>query len=408
MMAGRVLVRRVFRIIAGVMMSLIAKASIEKLWISVLSKLEYGRLEFTAPNGEQQVFVGRHDGPHAKMILNDWNVITHVAARGDIGFGEDYVAGGWDTDDIEALAAFFMVNNQAFNAYARGNPLNRLMLMLHNRLIRRNSVNGSRKNIEAHYDVGNDFYALWLDKTMTYSSAIFGRADASLEDAQRNKYDRILGKFTRPNASVLEIGCGWGGFAERAAEFGHRVTGLTVSPSQFRFATDRLRGAADILLEDYRKARGLFDNIVSIEMFEAVGEEYWPRYFHAVAERLKRGGRAVVQTITIRDDLFADYRMRSDFIRHSVFPGGMLPSVQRFCDEAERAGLKVADQFAFGLDYVKTLREWSVRMREKSADIIAMGHDEKFLRNWQYYLGICAAAFSTKRTNVVQVELVNA
>jgi cyclopropane-fatty-acyl-phospholipid synthase len=183
---------------------------------------------------------------------------------------------------------------------------------------------------------------------------------------------------------------------------------LTISPSQHRFATERLKGAADVLLEDYRKVRGHFDNIVSIEMFEAVGEQYWPQYFQAVAERLKRGGRAIVQTITIQDELFADYRLRSDFIRHYVFPGGMLPSLQRFCEEAERAGLKAVDHFAFGKDYAKTLREWSRRMSERTGEIKALGYDEQFLRNWQYYLNICAATFQVGRTNVVQVELAHA
>ena len=228
----------------------------------------------------------------------------------------------------------------------------------------------------------------------------------ALEDAQRNKYERILSRFQKRAASVLEIGCGWGGFAERATQESHNVTGLTISPAQHRFALERLKGAADIKLEDYRKSRGLFDMIVSIEMFEAVGERYWPQYFATVAERLKEGGRAVIQTITIRDDLFDAYRTRSDFIRHYVFPGGMLPSLQRFREEAERAGLKVAGVFSFGKDYARTLREWSERMQEKSADIKALGHDERFLRNWEFYLGICAAAFSVERTDVSQVELV--
>jgi cyclopropane-fatty-acyl-phospholipid synthase len=302
----------------------------------------------------------------------------------------------------------FLMNMDALDKYADGNLLTRLGMMIQDRFVRRNSLAGSKRNIEAHYDVGNDFYSLWLDKSMTYSSGLFGDTARDLEEAQGNKYERILGKFLKPCSSVLEIGCGWGGFAERAAAHGHRLTGLTISPSQYRFACERLKGAADILLEDYRKTRGLFDMIVSIEMFEAVGEQYWPQYFRTVAERLKRGGRAVIQTITVRDELFASYRIRSDFIRHYVFPGGMLPSIQRFREEAECAGLKVVDAFSFGKDYAKTLREWSSRMRARSEEIMALGHDERFMRNWQYYLGICAAAFSAERTDVVQVELVNA
>jgi cyclopropane-fatty-acyl-phospholipid synthase len=255
--------------------------------------------------------------------------------------------------------------------------------------------------------VGNDFYSLWLDKSMTYSSALFNGA-ADLFRAQQNKYERILGKFDKAKAEVLEIGCGWGGFAERAAADGHAVTGLTISPAQHKFASARLNGNADIRLEDYRRSKGQFDNIVSIEMFEAVGEHYWPAYFSTVAERLKRGGRAIIQTITIQDSLFAGYRTRSDFVRHYVFPGGMLPSLARFRQEAERAGLKFAGAFGFGKDYARTLREWLVRMQGQESAIKALGHDQQFLRNWEFYLGICAATFEVARTDVVQVELVNA
>jgi cyclopropane-fatty-acyl-phospholipid synthase len=381
---------------------------IEKHWYEVLSHLEYGTLEFVAPNGEVHVAEGRNPGPKARFHIRDWDVLRHIVARGDIALGEDYVDGAWETDDIEKLVSLFLMNMETMARYAHGGFLSRMALVISDRFVRRNSLTGSKRNIEAHYDVGNEFYALWLDKSMTYSSALFGEAPRSLEEAQQNKYERILSRFAKPGASVLEIGCGWGGFAERAALYGHRLTGLTISPAQYRYAVERLKGAADILLEDYRKARGAFDMIVSIEMFEAVGEQYWPAYFRAVADRLKRGGRALIQTITIRDDLFADYRLRSDFIRHYVFPGGMLPSLQRFCEEAERAGLRAVEHFAFGKDYARTLREWSKRMRERTPEIKAMGYDDRFLRNWQYYLNICAAAFSVGRTNVVQVELVNA
>ncbi|MDE2135153.1 MAG: class I SAM-dependent methyltransferase [Alphaproteobacteria bacterium] len=389
-------------------MASITDSVIETRWLAALSRLEFGALDFVAPDGEVHTATGRKPGPQARFAIHDWNVLSRIMARGDVALGEEYIAGAWDTDDIEKLVTLFLMNMEAFENYAHGNLLTRLALTIQDRFVRRNSLAGSRRNIEAHYDVGNDFYRLWLDKSMTYSSALFGGIAKNLEEAQSNKYERILGKFLKPCSSVLDIGCGWGGFAERAAACGHRVTGLTISPSQYRFARERLKGAAEILLEDYRKARGLFDMIVSIEMFEAVGEQYWPQYFRTVAERLKSGGRAVIQTITVRDELFARYRLRTDFIRHYVFPGGMLPSLQRFREEAERAGLKVVDHFSFGKDYAKTLREWSARMRASSEDVLALGHDERFMRNWQYYLGICAAAFSVKRTDVVQVELVNA
>lgn len=387
-------------------MSSIVNSFVEKRWYEVLSRLECGTLEFVAPDGTLHVAQGATPGPKARFAIRDWDVLQHIVQRGDIALGEDYVDGAWETDDIEKLVSLFLLNMDVFAGYAHGGFFSRMAMVISDRFVRRNSVTGSKRNIEAHYDVGNEFYALWLDKSMTYSSALFGGTTPDLEHAQRNKYERILSRLN--GESILEIGCGWGGFAERAVEYGHKLTGLTISPAQHRFATNRLKGAADILLEDYRKVKGAFDNIVSIEMFEAVGEQYWPQYFRAVAERLKKGGRAVIQTITIRDDLFNYYRLRSDFIRHYVFPGGMLPSLQRFREEAERAGLKVVDQFAFGKDYAETLREWSRRMQARSAEIKAMGHDDRFLRNWQYYLNICAAAFQVERTDVVQVELTHA
>ena len=304
-------------------------------------------------------------------------------------------------------SVFFCSNLGYFEKFADGNFLNRMGFVLNNALVRRNSIVGSVRNIRTHYDVGNDFYSVWLDRSMTYSSALFAGED-SLEDAQQRKYSRILSKFSKPHASVLEIGCGWGGFAERAASEGHAVTGLTISPAQHAFATERLRGVADIRLHDYRKSQGLFDVVVSIEMFEAVGERYWPQYFAVLADRLKQGGRAIVQTITIKDELFGSYRTRSDFIRHYVFPGGMLPSLARFRAEAERAGLKFSDAFGFGKDYARTLRAWSKRMHGGAERILALGHDQQFLRNWEFYLGICAAAFTVSRTDVVQVELIKA
>ncbi len=388
-------------------MSLIPASYIEKSWLKALAALEYGRLEFIAPNGEVTIAQGARPGPEARFHIREWDVLRRIMARGDIGLGEEYIAGSWDTDNVEKLVSLFLLNLDHFSDFSHGSLLNRLGFVLHNALVRRNSISGSARNIQAHYDVGNDFYSLWLDKSMTYSSALFNGA-ADLFRAQQNKYERILSKFDRAKASVLEIGCGWGGFAERAAAEGHAVTGLTISPAQHQFASQRLKGNADIRLEDYRRSKGLFDNIVSIEMFEAVGEHYWPAYFATVAKRLKRGGRAIIQTITIQDELFASYRTRSDFIRHYVFPGGMLPSLARFRQEAERAGLKFAGAFGFGKDYARTLREWLARMQGAESAIKALGHYQQFLRNWEFYLGICAATFEVGRTDVVQVELVNA
>ena len=389
-------------------MGMIPNSYVEKLWNNALSKLSCGTLDFVTPSGELVTAKGAKPGPHARFEIDNWDVLRRVIARGDIALGEEYIAGTWRTDDVERLVSLFLLNIDELDDFANGTLLNRLALVLHNRIVRRNSLAGSKRNIQDHYDVGNDFYSLWLDRSMTYSSALFGEEQTTLETAQQKKYGRILSRFEKRGESVLEIGCGWGGFAERAVSDDHHVTGLTISPAQHRYATERLKGAADIRLEDYRKSQGLFDMIVSIEMFEAVGEQYWPAYFKTIAERLKRGGKAVVQTITIRDELFAGYRTRSDFIRHYVFPGGMLPSVQRFRDEAERAGLKVREAFSFGKDYAETLREWSKRMQARKDDVLALGHDMRFLRNWEFYLGICAAAFAVERTDVAQIELTHA
>jgi cyclopropane-fatty-acyl-phospholipid synthase len=389
-------------------MGLIPNSLIERRWLEAIGRIDTGQLTFVAPNGEQHVITGSKHGPKAQFRIKSWDVLARAMARGDIGLGEDFIAGAWESDDVEALFSVFLLNIEQLEGFAHGGVLNRLGFMLLNTVARRNSESGSRRNIEAHYDVGNDFYALWLDETMTYSSALYKAPDAALSEAQRAKYARILDKVGEARANVLEVGCGWGGFAEAATERAHDVTGITISPSQHAFATARLGPKADIRLEDYRHTKGQFDSIVSIEMFEAVGERYWPRYFQMLSERLKRGGRAVVQTITVRDDLFAGYRTRSDFIRHYVFPGGMLPSLERFREEAQRAGLKVRDVLSFGPDYARTLREWSARQKAAEDKIRALGHGDAFLRNWHFYLGICAAAFAVGRTDVHQVELVHA
>jgi cyclopropane-fatty-acyl-phospholipid synthase len=387
-------------------MSLVPNSLIKDRWIKAVSQTVCGSLAFVEPDGEETTFTGSRPGPKARFEIHEWGVLQRAAGRGDIGLGEDYIAGAWDTDDIESLIAFLLLNLDQVEDYAHGNLLNRAFFIVLNSLVRRNSLSGSRRNIEAHYDVGNEFYALWLDETMTYSSALYGAGKNVLADAQRNKYGRILSKLEKPSESVLEIGCGWGGFAEQAAENGRHVTGVTISPAQYAFASKRLADRAEIRLQDYRNVRGHFDAIVSIEMFEAVGERYWPQYFRVIADRLNAGGRAVIQTILIRDELFPGYRTRSDFIRHYVFPGGMLPSLARFTEEARKAGLKVAEVFPFGQDYARTLREWSARMMAREDDILALGRDRSFLRNWQFYLGMCAAAFAVDRTSVAQVELV--
>ena len=382
-----------------------ANALSERL-LQALSRIQYGSIAITTPDGKKLFFRGKEEGAHATLTIHDWKAVRNVAMRGDIALGEDYIAGLWDTDSVEALLTLFLSNIDALEDFRDGDWLRRIGFNIYNRILRRNSRAGSRNNIRAHYDVGNDFYKLWLDDTMTYSSALYKKPADTLEVAQKQKYGRILDRIDGDN--VLEIGCGWGGFAEQASNSNRKVTGLTISPAQHAFAQRRLKGRADIRLEDYRDTGGTFDSIVSIEMFEAVGERYWPLYFQRVSERLKRGGSAVVQTITMRNDLFARYRANSDFIRHYVFPGGMLPSQEKFAESAAAAGLKCVDTFAFGQDYARTLREWLVRFEEKKSEIYALGYSESFVRNWRFYLGTCAAAFAVGRTDVMQVEMKHA
>lgn len=389
-------------------MNLIPTRLVMSQWYAALKRIHTGTFTFIAPDGSRSVFEGHHPGPAADFAISSWEVIRHIAARGDVALGEDYVAGLWETQEIEPLFTLFLLNMDAFEGFADGNIFHRSLLALHNKVVRRNNRKGSKRNIRAHYDVGNQFYSLWLDRTMTYSSALGVDEAPTLESAQHNKYGRILERFERNNAQVLEVGSGWGGFAEQAAAANHHVTGLTVSPAQYEYSRKRLGGQADIRLQDYRDTKGTYDMIVSIEMFEAVGEQYWASYFSQLRERLKKGGKAIVQTITIRDDLFDAYRTRSDFIRHYVFPGGMLPSTARFREAAAKASLKLNDQFFFGQDYAKTLRLWDKRLRASHHEVLALGYDQRFLRNWHYYLGMCAAAFAVGRTDVAQFELTHA
>lgn len=381
---------------------------IAKRFLHALEHIQCGRLIVIDPHGKRYEFQGSQPGPHADWTIHDWRVVRHALLRGDIGLGEDFTAGLWETSSVETLFSLLLLNMDRLESYAHGDWLRRFGFNCYNRLVRRNSKSGSKDNIREHYDVGNDFYRLWLDETMTYSSAIFNPDTPSLASAQHSKYQRILEHIDETASSVLEVGCGWGGFAEAAAISNRMVTGLTISPAQHDYAKQRLGDKADIRLQDYRETEGKFDAIVSIEMFEAVGERYWPVYFNTIRERLKHGAKAVIQTITIADDQFEGYSSRSDYIRHYVFPGGMLPSLKRFKDEAAKAGLQCLEVFSFGQDYARTLREWLKRFDEKHSEIRNLGYSEAFIRNWQFYLGICAAAFAVERTNVVQVDLTHA
>ncbi|RMH41557.1 MAG: class I SAM-dependent methyltransferase [Alphaproteobacteria bacterium] len=381
----------------------ILRRSVRSAFLDACAAIRRGSLRLTTPEGAVHHF-GR-GAPQAELILRDWAAVTAARARGDVGFGEAYVAGEWDSPDLEALCALALINQDELGGFDRPRPLMRLALRAVDRLLRANSKAGAARNIRAHYDVGNEFYRQWLDMGMHYSSALYAGGETSLESAQLAKCDRILEKLGPATGSLLEIGCGWGGFAERAAERGHRVTGITISPSQKAHADARLDGRAEIRLQDYRDVSGQFDNIVSIEMIEAVGERYWPTYFGTLKARLKPGGRAVIQAITVPDATFDIYRRGTDFIRHHTFPGGMLLCDAVIALEARRAGLKVVDRFTFGADYARTLREWDARMQARAGRLADYGFDATALRPWRYYLNACAAAFATGQTDVVQVVL---
>jgi cyclopropane-fatty-acyl-phospholipid synthase len=381
--------------------------SITYRFLKTLRHVQHGSLTVTTPDGKNHVFHGREKGVCASLVLDDWRVISFVLRRGDIGFAEAYRDGWWDSEDIAELLLFGLQNEAVLNNYIYGGWFGRVATRMAY-FFKRNTVNGSRKNIHAHYDLGNDFYSLWLDPSMTYSSAIFDAQDDCLTEAQHRKYDRILDRL-KPSGALLEIGCGWGGFAERAIEKrDYALKGLTISKAQHEFASRRVGSNAVISLEDYRHQKGLYDNIVSIEMFEAVGEKYWPVYFNQIKSLLASKGKAVIQTITIDDAYFDRYRKSGDAIRTFIFPGGMLPSSEKFYTACNDAGLMVTDEFAFGHDYALTLTRWLKNFDLKNKEIKAMGFDDKFIRIWRFYLTCCIAAFKHGRTNVVQWELQHA
>lgn len=373
-----------------------------------LDHLDRGTLKLTTPDGKTRVFEGKTPGENASIELRDWRVVSNMMRKGDIGFAEDYRAGNWETDNLTTLATLGLVNRNALDRFVAGNHFSRRMSML-SYLLRLNSLKGSKKNIHAHYDLGNDFYKLWLDPSMTYSAAIFKDHNEPLEQAQNNKYDRILDCLDHSSGSLLEVGCGWGGFAERAQDRGDfNLTGVTLSEEQHDYATNRLGPKANIALEDYRHQEGKFDNIVSIEMFEAVGERYWQTYFGKIGNLLNKNGKAVIQTITMNEQDFPRYRRGGDFIRSYIFPGGMLPSPSSFREEVLKSGLKSQNEFYFGQDYARTLEHWLHDFELNRDQVKALGFDDGFIRLWRFYLAACIAGFRTGRTDVMQVEVCHA
>ncbi len=381
----------------------------------LLQQLQVGTLDVQMPDGSMTHFghATAHGEPRAALRLHDWSVCSAALKSGDIGFAESYIAGGWTSPDLVALLQLFIANRDAIDKMIYGTWWGRLAYRVKH-LLNRNSRRGSAKNIHAHYDIGNSFYREWLDETMNYSSALFeGDRSQPMPQAQHAKVRRALRECgVQPGQRVLEIGCGWGALAEMAAaEFGARVTGVTLSTEQLEYAQQRLVRAgvaaqADLRLQDYRDIDdGPYDAIASIEMFEAVGREYWGGYFATLREQLKPGGHACIQSITIRDDLFERYVRGTDFIQQYIFPGGLLPSREAFRAEAAKAGLELVNELPFGADYAETLRRWRLRFLAQDVQVRQLGFDTRFMRIWEFYLAYCEAAFAAGNTDVVQFTL---
>ena len=378
----------------------------------LLRNLAHGTLDVQLPDGSLARF-GSGEAPRASIRLADWRVCAAALKSGDIGFAECFIDGGWSSPDLAALLRVFTANRDAVERVVYGSRWGALLHRVRH-LLNRNTRRGSRRNIHAHYDLGNAFYRLWLDETMNYSSALFeGDLARPSADAQGAKIRRALAESgIGPGQRLLEIGCGWGALAETAArERGAHVTGVTLSSEQLAFARERLVRAglapmADLRLQDWRDIDGgPFDAVVSIEMFEAVGREYWGAFFDALRRQLKSGGRACIQTITIRGDLFERYVKSTDFIQQYIFPGGLLPSPEAFRAEARRAGFEVVNELAFGTDYAETLRRWRLRFLAEQQQVLRLGFDQRFLRIWEFYLAYCEAAFDTGNTDVMQFTL---
>lgn len=386
--------------------------TLEKLFAHVLSHIEVGQLLVRFPSGAERSFVGAPMGLSGHIVgemhIEKWSALSRALKGGTIGLAEGFMAGEWTSPDLTNLLRVLAANMDRLEARLKRAPLRKLRERL-GHWFNRNSKSGSRRNISYHYDLGNDFYALWLDRTMTYSAGLYDFGAAALEEAQTAKYAALADAVgIRPGNHVLEIGCGWGGFAEYAIrELGCRVTGVTLSKEQLAFANARLEleglaDRADLRLCDYRDLEGQFDHIVSIEMLEAVGEDYWPTYFDKVRTLLRPGGRAGIQVITIDDNRFERYRQGVDFIQKYIFPGGMLPSDKVLKKLFRDHGFAVRAQRDFGIGYAQTLKHWHQTFAAQKAKVQALGYDEKFDRMWRFYLSYCEAGFRQKTIDVSQ------
>ncbi|MEX0349632.1 MAG: class I SAM-dependent methyltransferase [Paracoccaceae bacterium] len=379
--------------------------------MKLLETMNAGRLDIVLPDGRVFRSEGKLPGPVAQINVHDPDIFARLVREGDLGFCDAYLEGDWSTPDLRAFMDLVHLGNETVYDGFTGQFLARAYERLRFWL-QRNHREQAKKNISYHYDLGNAFYAAWLDDTMTYSSAIFETGQESLEKAQIAKYASLVDEMgAKPGDHILEIGCGWGGFAEYAAkERGLRVTGLTLSQEQLKYASERIEKAGlsekvEFKLQDYRDERGTYDGIASIEMFEAVGEKYWPVYFNTVRDRLKPGAQATLQIITVADKRWDIYRNGVDFIQKYIFPGGMLPAPKILRQQVDMAGLNFVRSKEFGKSYDLTLRRWHETFNEKWEQIAAMGFDERFRRMWNFYLTSCGAAFDTGTCDVTQITL---
>ena len=377
----------------------------------LVGKLNSGRVDFILPDGRRFRAEGSKPGPVAEVTINNPDVFARLVREGDLGFCDAYLDGWWTTPDLQAFMDFIHADNDDMYDGFPGMALVRAWEKARF-WFQSNTKRQALKNISYHYDLGNDFYSLWLDDTMTYSSALFNTSQESLENAQIAKYASMVDQMgVKPGDHVLEIGCGWGGFAEYAAkERGLKVTGLTISKEQLDYANKRIKskGLSDkvnLKLQDYRDETGVYDGVASIEMFEAVGEKYWPVYFDKIKQCLKPGKQATLQIITIQDARWDVYRKSVDFIQKYIFPGGMLPSPSVLRQEIHRAGLSVQHSIEFGKSYSQTLRRWFEVFNNKWDNISAMGFDDRFRRMWNFYLTSCAATFESGNCDVTQITL---
>ena len=376
--------------------------------VNALVHLKYGTLTIQWPNGSASQIIGKEPGASATINLKSFDLAKRVFKNGDVGVGESYMDDQWDSPDVTAVLKLFCENTHMMIARRRNFFSGIFLKLLSWR--NENTQKGSKRNIAAHYDLGNEFYSRWLDPSMTYSSAIYKDAQMSLVDAQNEKYANLVRQTgIGENDHVLEIGCGWGGFAEFAAkEVGCKVTGLTISQEQHDFAKERifkagLNDKVDIAFRDYRDEAGSYDRIASIEMFEAVGEKFWPTYFDTLKGRLKPGGSAGLQIITIKEHLFERYCMTTDFIQRYIFPGGMLPTPTILKNLADEHGLSFQKEDVFGHDYADTLVEWRKQFQAAWPEIVPLGFDHRFKRMWEFYLHYCEAGFRSENIDVRQM-----